>query len=311
MATTEKQKEKIRSAIVRRKIKKDLGKNVPRINKRPAQPLPPEPQERNFLRLLRSRIERNAKNLVNEVILEQLPQMVEEGKRDLRADAIGDTITSVISGVKIAFERQVQLKDLAQLAAQIGLSVASQNAAQQKKVFRSVLGVDPVRTEPWFDSLIENFVRDNVSLIKTVPERYFDKIERIIRDGISGGRSKTQIAKQIRAAAKPFDKNAAFIARDQVSKLNGKLTRLRQKEVGVQKYRWRTQRDARVRPASGNVKSRGGNHRRLEGKIFDWDNPPLVDRKSGRRAHPGEDFNCRCWAEPIFEPFKEEAQKLA
>jgi uncharacterized protein with gpF-like domain len=34
----------------------------------------------------------------------------------------------------------------------------------------------------------------------------------------------------------------------------------------------------------------------MGGTTHRWSAPPLV---GGRRLHPGEDFNCRCWAEPI------------
>ena len=61
----------------------------------------------------------------------------------------------------------------------------------------------------------------------------------------------------------------------------------RYKSVGVQKYRWSTAGDNRVRPE----------HKALNGKIFDWDNPPL----STGGKHPGEDFGCRCIAIPIVE----------
>lgn len=47
-------------------------------------------------------------------------------------------------------------------------------------------------------------------------------------------------------------------------------------------YIWHTQDDDKVRL------SHAANHNR----IFAWDNPPAT-------GHPGEDFNCRCWAEPI------------
>ncbi|MFD0986045.1 phage minor head protein [Methyloligella solikamskensis] len=46
-------------------------------------------------------------------------------------------------------------------------------------------------------------------------------------------------------------------------------------------YIWRTQRDGKVRPS----------HRENAGKIFAWDDPPPT-------GHPGEDYGCRCWAEP-------------
>lgn len=47
-------------------------------------------------------------------------------------------------------------------------------------------------------------------------------------------------------------------------------------------YIWRTVKDSDVRPA----------HAAREGKIFSWTNPP-------EGGHPGEDYNCRCWAEPV------------
>ena len=46
-------------------------------------------------------------------------------------------------------------------------------------------------------------------------------------------------------------------------------------------YIWRTRKDEKVR----------GKHAEREGKIFNWHIPPTG-------GHPGEDYNCRCWAEP-------------
>lgn len=46
-------------------------------------------------------------------------------------------------------------------------------------------------------------------------------------------------------------------------------------------YIWRTRNDAKVRP----------DHAANAGQIFAWDNPPPT-------GHPGEDYGCRCVAEP-------------
>lgn len=46
-------------------------------------------------------------------------------------------------------------------------------------------------------------------------------------------------------------------------------------------YIWRTRNDGKVRSA----------HAEREGEIFSWDNPPPG-------GHPGEDYGCRCTAEP-------------
>lgn len=48
------------------------------------------------------------------------------------------------------------------------------------------------------------------------------------------------------------------------------------------KYIWRTEKDEKVR----------GSHAKRDGQIFDYSNPPVG-------GNPGEDYNCRCWAEPV------------
>ena len=85
---------------------------------------------------------------------------------------------------------------------------------------------------------------------------------------------------------------AHLIARDQISKFNGKLHELRQREAGVSKYTWSTSKDERVRDK----------HRAVDGKVFSWDDPPPVGN-NGERLHPGEDYQCRCVALPVLEEF--------
>jgi Phage Mu protein F like protein/Colicin E5 ribonuclease domain len=55
-------------------------------------------------------------------------------------------------------------------------------------------------------------------------------------------------------------------------------------------YIWRTRGDNKVRAS----------HAANNGKIFAWESPPST-------GHPGEDYGCRCWAEPyhglvIYDP---------
>lgn len=83
---------------------------------------------------------------------------------------------------------------------------------------------------------------------------------------------------------------AKFLARQETSLLMSKMRQQRYQDIGARKYRWSTSRDERVRH----------DHKELQGKIFSWDSPPVVDHRTGRRAHPGEDFNCRCIAMPIL-----------
>lgn len=62
----------------------------------------------------------------------------------------------------------------------------------------------------------------------------------------------------------------------------GLINRLRQEDLGIERYIWRSQDDAKVRDS----------HAEHDDQVFRWDDPPAG-------GHPGEAHNCRCYAEPI------------
>lgn len=79
------------------------------------------------------------------------------------------------------------------------------------------------------------------------------------------------------------------MARQETSLLTAKYRKLRYTDVGITKYRWSTSHDDRVRKR----------HKELDGQVFDFEAPPIVNEK-GDRKNPGEDFGCRCQAIPII-----------
>jgi SPP1 gp7 family putative phage head morphogenesis protein len=93
---------------------------------------------------------------------------------------------------------------------------------------------------------------------------------------------------------------ARLIARDQTLKYNGQVTEQLHKDAGVTSYIWSTSRDERVRGTPGGKWPRG-NHYELDGQRFSYSNPPVVDKKTGRRANPGYDFCCRCVSTPYTD----------
>ncbi len=93
-------------------------------------------------------------------------------------------------------------------------------------------------------------------------------------------------------------RKAKFLARNETSIFMSKYHEQRYGEAGITEYIWSTSHDARVRPALGTHGS--DNHRVLDGRTFRFSNPPVVDPAKGRKANPGQDYNCRCVAIPIL-----------
>ncbi len=95
---------------------------------------------------------------------------------------------------------------------------------------------------------------------------------------------------------------AKFLARQETGLFMAKYRRERFGEAGVTHYKWSTSHDERVRPAPGTTGvARQNNHRILDGRIFAYAAPPVVDTATNRRANPGEDFNCRCVDLPVLD----------
>lgn len=95
---------------------------------------------------------------------------------------------------------------------------------------------------------------------------------------------------------------AQFLARNETSIFMATYRENRFAEVGVTHYRWSTSLDERVRD-----NPHGGDHKALHGKLFSYALPPVVDHRTGRRANPGKDYNCRCCDDPIIPQALKEA----
>jgi SPP1 gp7 family putative phage head morphogenesis protein len=155
------------------------------------------------------------------------------------------------------------------------------------KAMRDAVGVDVsyiIQSEGLDDILIAT-TRENVGLIRSIPEDYFRKIENVVFSNITQGTSANSMIKQIQKIGRVTASRAKLIARDQNSKLNSALNQQRQQNLGIEEYVWRASDDGRVRI----------DHNLNNGKTFRWDSPP---KKTG---HPGSEVQCRCIAQPIIK----------
>lgn len=114
--------------------------------------------------------------------------------------------------------------------------------------------------------------------------------EQMQKSAFTGNRYESMISK-IQKSYDVSHGKAKFLARQETGLLMAKFKETRYTAAGVNEYKWGCVAGTGkhpVRPA----------HKKLEGKIFRWDNPPITDEK-GNRNNPGEDYNCRCFAKPI------------
>lgn len=129
------------------------------------------------------------------------------------------------------------------------------------------------------DLYIRNWTNENILKLRQMVQT----------EAFEGRRAESMIA-AIEQNYGVSTRKAKFLARQETSLLMSKFHETRFRQLGMDEYKWETAEDERVRH----------DHELLHGRIFRWDDPPVVDRSTGRKGNPGEDFNCRCVAIPIL-----------
>ena len=228
--------------------------------------------------------------IVRRDILPALPALLDEVGPTRRVDSAED-IDKAFEAALAAAHKGLPEKTLEAAAQSTALRVTEWSADQFQRQVQRVVKVNLYDDTSGLAPHLELFVADNVKLIKSLTYGHLEDIKGVVTRGARLGLRHEEVAQQIHQQFGVAKNRAALIASDQIGKLNGEINKLRQTNLGVRRYRWSTSLDERVRK----------DHRHLEGSIQEWAKPPVVNRRTGERGHPGSAVRCRCSAIPIID----------
>jgi SPP1 gp7 family putative phage head morphogenesis protein len=154
------------------------------------------------------------------------------------------------------------------------------------------LEIDPLMRDAALTKYFQNVVDENVGLIRSISRSQREPLKNALVAMITADAPHDQIREMLEEKFGVPTNKARLIARDQIGKLNGTLNQYRQESLGGTGYYWRRNKDGRCRKRHDELGAMSD-----RGKVFKWSNPPIVDKKTGRRAHPGQSIQCRCTAE--------------
>lgn len=143
---------------------------------------------------------------------------------------------------------------------------------------RSERGVNPfavniLNNQPNLAPILSAWEQQNLALIRSIPATTVEQLRGRFTDAFVGGTTLRDLTDIVVDRADVAKSRAALIARDQIGKLNGQLSEMRQKAAGINSYIWRTMGDERVRPK----------HRARNGKEYRW---------SDSGIKPGSEVRC-------------------
>lgn len=161
--------------------------------------------------------------------------------------------------------------------------------------------------------VVKASVAEQVSLIKSIPQKYFTEVEGIVMRGVQNGLDLQAVVKDLgekvdlkrigkgrkpgesdKSLAARTQRRAAFIARDQTNKMLATITRARQIEAGIEEAVWVHGASREPRPTHLAAGQRG---QRFDPRVG-WFDPAV-----GRHVQPGELVNCSCLSRPVIPGF--------
>lgn len=139
--------------------------------------------------------------------------------------------------------------------------------------------------------ILKASIEENVGLIKSIPQKYLQQVQGAVMRSITSQNGMNDLTTFLQKYKEITYRRARFIAADQTRKLNASLSTGRLTKLGVKKFQW-------VHTASPHPRHL---HEQLDGKIFEFANPPVIQKDPEVRGLPGQLIACRCRALPVFE----------
>ena len=228
-------------------------------------------------------------------------------------------------------EDPIEDSEIWQEIAAIAIAIYVFSQTQWGKLTKKILGIELQMDETWWGDVRRAWSSENYILMKNLSEEYINKINEIVYRGIRTNISvkdiKTEIVQLNQRMFGPRSdgkqSRAELIARDQVGKLNGLITKKRMQEAGLDIYEWLTSMDERVRGRpGGKYPNEIPDHWEMEGKLGKWNDNTVYAEKENRdeKGHliwmkrtnimpiaiPGQEIQCRCTGVAYIDDLLEE-----
>lgn len=206
----------------------------------------------------------------------------------LTADAIREYLTSQIGRLEELFKTLV-----------IDTAVEKIMQDLQKRLFKTldekkISVISPKLTDFKKNEIAKNYTNNLEYRIRGWVEADIIKMRETAGQMAIEGKSKKAIADYIKKEFKVKDKKKSlFLARNETALATTAYLKAKYQEEGFTSFKWHTIQDGRERKL----------HRELNGKIFRFDDPPVIHESRGKvqKGLPGETYNCRCSFSPVYD----------
>ncbi len=218
--------------------------------------------------------------------------------RDQRIKALQARVRSAFAEIRAAAVRDFPPK-AKKVATRFAFGVERTNRAAMNAQFGTIVPIQVFGSSPSVDVVLHATIHSNAGLITSIPNEQIAQVETVVTQAMDRGARVETLQREIAERFSVSDSKAELIARTETAKFNAALARTRQEDLGIEGGVWSNSHDERVRGnPNGLYPKTSEDHWHLEGQYFRFDDPPVVDEKTGLKALPGTRPNCRCVGNP-------------
>ena len=147
-------------------------------------------------------------------------------------------------------------------------------------------------SSPALTNVYKAAVAENVGLIKSIADQYLQKVQGSVMRSITTGNGLQDLIPALEQYEGQTHRRARNIALDQTRKTYNAINKGRMQAIGIQSFKWLH---------SGGGANPREDHVEMDGKVYRFDNLPVIDQRTGERGIPGQSPNCKCTMSPVFD----------
>ena len=158
------------------------------------------------------------------------------------------------------------------------------------KEAKRITVIEPELTQEQVKEIAKNYTNNMQYYIKGfLKDKRIPKMREKVRLAILNGYREDEVVKIIQNEIHIEKDKAVFLARNETNIVLAEVKKAMYQDMGFEEYIWHTRMDGKERPL----------HKLMNGKIYRFDEPPIVDARTGQRGMPAQTYNCRCTFTPI------------
>lgn len=165
-----------------------------------------------------------------------------------------------------------------------------------KKNVKNINVITPELTETQKQEISKTYTENMQFYVKGWTEERIIKMREKVQEAVLNGYRPDTVQKMLETEYGIGAKKAKFLAQNETCIMLASYKKATYTEMGFDKFIWRTITDGKERPL----------HKELNGTTWRYDDPPVIDERTGEKGLPGQTYNCRCEAQPFRDdsPFK-------